>query len=76
MGGQPRVCRAIREIPKEIQVADSKKPEADTTDDPEITQLTTKLSEKAAPEPAEDKLDVKDLELTKNASDVDYKTPC
>ena len=64
----------LGEIPKEFQVADSKKPEEDATDDPEITKLTTKLSEKAAPEPAKDKLNVKDLALTKDASDVDYKT--
>jgi hypothetical protein len=64
----------LGEIPKEFQVADSKKPEEDATDDPEITKLTTKLSEKAATKPAADKLNVKDLALTKDASDVDYET--
>ena len=39
----------LGEIPKEFQVAASKKPEEDATDDPEITKLTTKLSEKSAP---------------------------
>ena len=63
----------LGEIPKEFQVADSKKPDEDATDDPEITKLTTKLSEKAAPEPAKDELNVKDLALTKDASDVEYK---
>ena len=63
----------LGEIPKEFQVADSKKPEEDATDDPEITKLTTKLSEKAAPEPAKDELNVKDLALTKDASDVEYQ---
>src|SRR4029453_7854185 len=63
----------LGEIPKEFQVADSKKEEEDATDDPEITKLTTKLSEKAAPEPAKDELNVKDLALTKDASDVEYK---
>ena len=46
----------------------------DATDDAEITRLTSKLSGKAAPGPAKDKLNVKDLALTKDASDVDYKT--
>ncbi len=63
----------LGEIPKEFQVADSKKPEEDATDDSEITKLTTKLSEKAAPEPTKDQLNVKDLALTKDASDVEYK---
>ena len=63
----------LGEIPKEFQVADSKKTEEDAPDDPEITKLTTKLSEKAAPEPAKDELNVKDLALTKDASDVEYK---
>jgi hypothetical protein len=63
----------LGEIPKEFQVADSKKPEEDATDAAEITKLTTKLSEKAAPEPAKDQLNVKDLALTKDASDVEYK---
>jgi len=63
----------LGEIPKEFQVADSKKPDEDATDDPEITKLTTKLSEKAAPEPAKDELNVKVLALTKDASDVEYK---
>src|SRR6266536_4209736 len=62
----------LGEIPKEFQVADSKKPEEDATDEPEITKLTTKLSEKAAPEPAKDERNVKDLALTKDASDVEY----
>ena len=63
----------LGEIPKEFQVADSKKPEEEATDDPEITKLTTELSEKAAPEPAKDELNVKDLALTKDASDVEYQ---
>jgi hypothetical protein len=63
----------LGEIPKEFQVADSKKPDEDATDDPEITKLTTKLGEKTAPEPAKDELNVKDLALTKDASDVEYQ---
>jgi len=63
----------LGEIPKEFQVADSKKPEEDATDEAATTKLTTQLSEKAAPEPAKDQLNVKDLALTKDASDVEYK---
>ncbi len=62
----------LGEIPKEFQVADSEKSEKDATDKPATTKATTKLSEKAAPEPAADKLNVKDLALTKDASDVEY----
>jgi hypothetical protein len=63
----------LGEIPKEFQVADSKKPEEDATEKPATTKTTTELSEKAAPEPAKDELNVKDLALTKDASDVEYK---
>jgi len=63
----------LGEIPKEFQVADSKKPDEDATDKPATIKPTTKLSEKAAPEPAKDQLNVKDLALTKDASDVEYK---
>jgi hypothetical protein len=63
----------LGEIPKEFQVADSEKPEKDGTDEPATTKPTTKLSEKAAPSPAEDELNVKDLALTKDASDIEYK---
>jgi len=63
----------LGEIPKEFQVADSKKPDEDATDKQATTDLTTELSEKAAPKPTQDKLNVKDLALTKDASDFDYK---
>src|SRR5437660_1452966 len=63
----------LGEIPKEFQVADSEKPEKDATDEPATTKPTIKLSEKAAAEPAEDALNVKDLALTKDASDIEYK---
>ena len=63
----------LGEIPKEFQVADSEKPEKDATDKPATTKPTTELSEKAASEPAQDKLNAKDLALTKDASDVEYK---
>jgi hypothetical protein len=63
----------LGEIPKEFQPADSEKPEKDATDKPTTTKPTTKLSEKAAPQPAEDQLNVKDLALTKDASDLEYQ---
>jgi hypothetical protein len=63
----------LGEIPKEFQLADSAKPGEDATDKPVSTEPTTKLSEKAGPESTETKLNVKDLVLTKDASDVEYK---
>src|SRR5438552_4842206 len=63
----------LGEIPKEFQVADSEKVDTDATDELAATKATTQLSEKAALEPAQDKLNVKDLALTKDASDVEYK---
>jgi hypothetical protein len=63
----------LGEIPKEFQVADSEKPEKDAMDEPATTKATTELSDKAAPEPAADKLNVKDLALMKDASAIEYK---
>ena len=63
----------LGEIPKEFQPAASKEAEQETTDKQVTTEQTTELSEKAAPKPAQDKLNVKDLALTKDASDFDYK---
>ena len=63
----------LGEIPKEFQPAAPKEAEQDTTDKQVTTEPTTELSEKAAPKPAQDKLNVKDLSLTKDAADVDYK---
>jgi hypothetical protein len=64
----------LGEIPKEFQVADSKNSEEDVTDKAATSKPTTELSEKAAPEAAKDQLNVKDLALTKDASDIEYKT--
>ncbi|PYK37211.1 MAG: hypothetical protein DME60_12800 [Verrucomicrobia bacterium] len=63
----------LGEIPKEFQAAGSEKPEEDATDKPATTKPTTELNEKAAPEPAKNQLNVKDLALTKDASDVEYQ---
>jgi hypothetical protein len=64
----------LGETPKEFQPAASKEPEEETTNKQATTEPTTELSEKAVPKPAQDKLNVKNLALTKDASDVDYKT--
>ena len=63
----------LGEIPKEFQPAAPKEAEQDTTDKQATTEPTTELSEKAPPKPAQDKLNVKDLSLTKDAADFDYK---
>jgi len=63
----------LGEIPKEFQPAASKESEENATDKPATTEAATELSEKSAPEPAEDELNVKDLALTKDASDIEYK---
>jgi len=63
----------LGEIPKEFQVADSEKSQKDATDEAATTKPATKLSEKAAAEPAKDQLNVKNLALTKDASDVESK---
>jgi len=63
----------LGEIPKEFQPAAPKEAEQDTTDKQVTTEPTTELSEKAPPKPAQDKLNVKDLSLTKDAAGFDYK---
>jgi len=63
----------LGEIPKEFQPAASKEAEQDTTEKQATTEPTTELSEKPAAKPAKDQLNVKDLALTKDAADVDYK---
>lgn len=67
----------LGEIPKEFQVPDSKKPEEKATTKPE--KQTSEDSddaddtEKSASKPAKDQLKVKELALTKDAADVEYK---
>jgi hypothetical protein len=63
----------LGEIPKEFQPATSKEPEQDATNKQATTEATTEPSENAAPKPAKDQLNAKDLALTKDASDIDYK---
>jgi hypothetical protein len=63
----------LGEIPKEFQPTAAKEPEENATDKSAATESTTELSEKAAAKPAKDQLNAKDLALTKDASDVEYK---
>ena len=63
----------LGEIPKEFQPAAPKEAEQETSDKQATTEPTTELTEKTAPKPAQDKLNVKDLALTKDASDIEYK---
>jgi len=63
----------LGEIPKEFQAATSKNAEENATDKPAATEQTAELTEKAAAKPAKDQLNAKDLTLTKDASDVEYK---
>jgi len=63
----------LGETPKEFQPAVSKEPEQDATNKPATSESTTEPNEKAVPKPAQDQLNVKDLALTKDASDIEYK---
>jgi hypothetical protein len=63
----------LGETPKEFQPAAPKEAEQEITDKQATTEPTTELSEKGAPKPAKDQLNAKDLALTKDAADVDYK---
>jgi hypothetical protein len=63
----------LGEIPKEFQPAASKGSEESATNKPATNELTTELSDKSAAKPAENQLNAKDLALTKDASDVEYK---
>lgn len=63
----------LGEIPKEFQPAAPKEAEQETTDKQAASEPTTKLSETAVLKPPQDKLNVKDLALTKDAADFEYK---
>jgi hypothetical protein len=70
----------LGEIPKEFQVPDAKKPEETATTKPkkqtsddEDEDDDDDASAKSKSSPAKDQLKVKDLALTKDATDVDYK---
>jgi hypothetical protein len=65
----------LGEIPKEFQVPDSKKPKETATDKPKKSDAASDddEDEKPASQPAKDQLKVKDLALTKDATDLEYK---
>jgi hypothetical protein len=66
----------LGEVPKEFQVPDSKKPEEPAPDKPKKQTTEAALddvSDKPMSGPAKDKLKVKDLAVTKDASDFEYK---
>jgi hypothetical protein len=63
----------LGEIPKEFQPAAPKEIEQKTTDKQATSEPTTELNEKAAAKPTQDKLNVRDLALTKDADDFEYK---
>jgi hypothetical protein len=71
----------LGEIPKEFQIADSKKPEENasnkskkqTIEDAEDEHENEDEDEKPTTKPAADQLNVKDLALTKDATDFEYK---
>jgi hypothetical protein len=63
----------LGEIPKEFQPAASKEPEENATNKPTTNKVTTEHSDKSAAKSAENQLNAKDLALTKDASDVEYK---
>jgi hypothetical protein len=63
----------LGETPKEFQPVAAKEPEENTTEKAATTEPATDLTEKSAAKPAKDQLNAKDLALTKDASDVEYK---
>jgi hypothetical protein len=63
----------LGETPKEFQVAAPKQAEEDTTDKSAVSEAMSELSEKSAAKPAKDQLSARDLALTKDATEVEYK---
>ena len=63
----------LGEIPKEFQPTAAKETQEEATDKSVTTETTTEPTEKAAPKQPKAQLNVKDLALTKDASDFDYK---
>ena len=72
----------LGEIPKEFQLPDSKKSEETAKEKPAAKKETTEADsgyddddeEKSTSKPAKDQLNVKDLAVTKDATDLEYKT--
>jgi hypothetical protein len=63
----------LGETPKEFQPTAAKEPEQNATDKTATSEPAADLTEKSAAKPAKDQLNAKDLALTKDASDVEYK---
>jgi len=63
----------LGEIPKEFQPAAPKQAEENAADKSATDEQMTELSDKSVTKPAKDQLNAKDLALTKDASDVEYK---
>jgi hypothetical protein len=63
----------LGETPKEFQPAPAKEPEENASDKPAADETTAGLSDKSQAKPAKDQLNAKDLALTKDASEVEYK---
>src|SRR5262245_58007003 len=63
----------LGEVPKEFQPPVAKEPEEKATDKTASDESETGLGEKPAAKSAENELKAKDLALTKDASDVEYK---
>jgi hypothetical protein len=66
----------LGEIPKEFQTADSKKSEQEATNKPKqqtIEGTSEDVTEKPTSQSAKDQLKVKDLAVTKDATDFEYK---
>jgi hypothetical protein len=68
----------LGEIPKEFQIPDSKKPEETAPEKPATKKQSTEaalddVTEKPMSGPAKDQLKVKDLAVTKDATDFEYK---
>jgi hypothetical protein len=63
----------LGEIPKEFQPAVAKESEENATDKPTTDELTTELNKNSLAKPKADQLNAKELALTKDASEVDYK---
>ena len=63
----------LGEIPKEFQPAVAKESEENATDKPATDEPTTELNKNSLAKPKADQLNAKELALTKDASEVDYK---
>ena len=77
LGGQPQVCRAAGRDPERVSGRRFKKARrgrnGQAGDEKQTNADDRSQDEKPASKPAKDQLNVKDLALTKDATDVEYK---